>query len=168
MSINCPVCRWLHEWGDNFNSSFVRGNVWRGEKGERKKPLRALLLVLSSWLCLWNKIRVLSFFFFLPLWYNLVGVGEVALDVLHLERVSIADLVVSPAVVGRLDHNDITPRAAEINCISFTWELPPDQPERQGRSAEPWQRVRRTETEKKHIKSGEKKNELKGSLLLIQ
>lgn len=47
MSINCPVCRWLHEWGDNFNSSFVRGNVWRGEKGEREKKQKNESLTFS-------------------------------------------------------------------------------------------------------------------------
>ncbi|MEQ2177518.1 hypothetical protein GOODEAATRI_004433 [Goodea atripinnis] len=63
-------------------------------------------------------------------------IGEVAVDILHLERVSVTDLVVSAAVVGCLDHDDITPGTAEINGISFTRELSPDQPERQGRTAE--------------------------------
>jgi len=74
----------------------------------------------------------------LPLRYDLVGVGQIAVDVLHLERVGVADLVVGPAVVGRLDHDDITARAAEINGVSFAGELPPDQAERQGRPAELW------------------------------
>lgn len=108
--------------------------LWRREGG-------CILCLLSSWLCLWNKSPLLPSV--LPLWYNLVGIGEVAVDVLHLERVSVTDLVVSPAVVGRLNHNDITPRATEINCISFAWKLSPDQPERQGRTAEPWQRRQR-------------------------
>lgn len=42
MSINCPVCRRLHEWGDNFNSSFVRG-----EKGEREKKQKSESLTFS-------------------------------------------------------------------------------------------------------------------------
>lgn len=139
MLINCPVRRWMHKQGDNFNCSFVYKNIrWREEGG-----MRSILVLSSSWLCLWNKIPPHPSV--LPLWYNLVGIGEVAVDVFHLEWVSVTDLVVSPAVVGRLDHNDITPWAAEINCISLTWELSPDQPKRQGRTAEPWH----AKTEKK-------------------
>lgn len=141
MLINCPVCRWLHEQDDHFikKISFVCRNVKRREEKRTQPPWGSYLP--SSWLCLWNKIPSLPSV--LPLWYNLVGIGEVAVDILHLEWVSVTDLVISPAVVGRLNHNDITPRAAEINCISLTWELPPDQPERQGCPAEPWQRQRR-------------------------
>lgn len=152
MLINCPVCTWLHKQGDNLNVSFVCRYV-RGSRRKKKKGL----YFASSWLCLWNKISPLPSV--LPLWYDLVGIGEVAVDVLHLEWVSVTDLVIGSAVVGRLDHNDITPRAAEINCISFTWELPPDQPERQGRTDESWQRHKdRDKTFREIIK-------LKGSLL---
>lgn len=104
-----------------------------------------------SWLCLWNKIPPIPSP--LPLWYNLVGIGEVAVDILHLEWVSVTDLVISTTVVGRLDHNDITPRAAEINCISFTRELSPDQPKRQGRTAEPWHRDREKTSQRYLVKS---------------
>lgn len=137
MLINCPVCRWLQEQGDNLSISFVC-------ESEKVKQINKKRSLSSSWSCLWNQIPPLPRV--LPLWYNLVGIGEVAVDVLHLERVSVTDLVVSPAIVGRLDHNDITPRAAEINCISFAWELSPDQPERQGRTAEPWRRRQRRKT----------------------
>lgn len=138
MLINCPARRWLHKQHDNFNCSFLYKNVRWKEGGGGTRTIRS---TPSSWLCLWNKIP--SRPSILPLWYNLVGIREVAVDVFHLEGVSVTDLVVSPAVVGCLDHNDITPRAAEINCISLTRELPPDQPERQGRAAEPWHTQRR-------------------------
>lgn len=132
MLISCPGRRWLCEQGDHLRCSFVCKYIgWLKEK-----RMRSIHFLSSSWLCLWNQIPPLPSI--LPLWYNLVGIGEVAVDVLHLEWVSVADLVISPAVVGRLDHNDITPWAAEINCISLTRELSPDQPERQGRTAEPW------------------------------
>lgn len=138
MSINYPACRRLQKQGDNSSISFACSS--EGGKGWCGASIRC---ILGSWLCLWNKSPLLPGV--LPLWYNLVGIGEVAVDILHLERVSIADLVVCPPVVGCLDHNDITPRATEINCISFAWKLSPDQPERQGRTAEPWQRRQRTD-----------------------
>ena len=90
--------------------------------------------VLNSCSSLWNEIPSLPRV--LPLWYNLVGIGEVAVDVLHLERVSVADLVIGPAVVSCLDHDDVTPRATEINGISLARELSPDQAEGQRCTAE--------------------------------
>lgn len=133
--INSPGCRWQHKQENPLLFEFRKVSP-EGEK-------EAHISLHCSWSCLWNMNPPLPWV--LPLWYNLVGIGEVAVDVLHLERVSVTDLVVSAAVVGRLDHNDITPRAAEINCISLAWELSPDQPERQGCSAEPCN----TQTKKK-------------------
>lgn len=55
----------------------------------------------------------------LPLRYDFVGVREVAVNVFHLERVSVTNLVVCAAVVGGFDHDDVTPRAPEINGVAL-------------------------------------------------
>ncbi len=44
----------------------------------------------------------------LPLRHDLERIGQITVDVLHLKGVSVADLVVCPAVIGTLDHDDIT------------------------------------------------------------
>ena len=72
----------------------------------------------------------------LPLRYDFVGIGEVAVDIFHLERVSITDLVIGAAVVCRLNHDDVAPRAAEIDGVALAGKLPPDQAKGQGSTAE--------------------------------
>lgn len=72
----------------------------------------------------------------LPLRYDFVGIWEVAVDVFHLERVGVADLVVRAAVVGRLDHDDVTPWASEVNGVTFARELSAYQAEWQSCSTE--------------------------------
>lgn len=61
----------------------------------------------------------------LPLWHDLVGVWKIAVYVLHLERVGIADLVVRSAIVGAFDHNDITSWTPQINGVTLTRQLSP-------------------------------------------
>lgn len=68
--------------------------------------------------------------FTVPLRYDFVGVREVAVNVFHLERVSVANLVVCAAVVGGFYHDDITPWAAEIDGVALAGQLSPHQAER--------------------------------------
>lgn len=44
----------------------------------------------------------------LPLRHDLECIGQITVDVLHLKGVSVADLVICPAVIGTLNHDDIT------------------------------------------------------------
>lgn len=67
----------------------------------------------------------------LPLRYDFIGIREVAINVVHLERVSVAYFVVCAAVVGGFDHDDITSRAAEINGVALTGQLSAHQTKRQ-------------------------------------
>lgn len=76
----------------------------------------------------------------LPLWHDLVGIWKIAVDVLHLEGVSIANLVVRSAVVGGFDHYDITSWTPKINGVAFTRQLSPHQAKRQDSPTKPWGR----------------------------
>ena len=62
----------------------------------------------------------------LPLSHNFEGIWEVAVGILHLKRVSIANLVVCPTVVGALNHDDITARTAQVDGITFTGQFSPN------------------------------------------
>lgn len=55
-----------------------------------------------------------------PLGHDLEGIGQVALHVLHLERVGITDLVICAPVVSILHHDDVTAWAPQLNGITFT------------------------------------------------
>lgn len=61
----------------------------------------------------------------LPLRHDLVGIWKIAVGVLHLERIGIADLVICSAVVGAFDHYDITSWTPQINGVTLTRQLPP-------------------------------------------
>lgn len=60
-----------------------------------------------------------------PLGHDLERVRQVALGVLHLEGVGVADLVVSAAVVGRLHHDHVAAGATQLNGVALTRQLPP-------------------------------------------
>ena len=66
-----------------------------------------------------------------PLRHDLEGVRQVALHVLHLEWVGVADLVVCAPVVGVLHHDDVTAWAPQLDWVAFTGQLPAHQPERE-------------------------------------
>ena len=72
----------------------------------------------------------------LPLGHDLEGVGQVALHVLHLEGVGVADLVVGAAVVGRLDHDDVTSWAAQLDGVALARQLSAHQAERHRRATQ--------------------------------
>lgn len=82
-----------------------------------------------------------------PLRHDLKGIWQVALHILHLERVSIADFVICAPVVGVLHHDDVTAWAPQLNGVAFTcqlsahqseWEPSPAQAcEEQGRASHP-------------------------------
>ena len=61
----------------------------------------------------------------LPLGHDLVGIWKVAVHVLHLERVGVADLVVRPAVVGTFDHDDVTSRTPQVDGVALAGQLSP-------------------------------------------
>lgn len=65
--------------------------------------------------------------YFLPLCHNFVGVWKEAFCVLHLERVSITDLVICPSIVGTFYHDNIAAWTAQVDGVAFTGELPPHQ-----------------------------------------
>lgn len=73
---------------------------------------------------------------FLPLCHNFVGVWKEAFCVLHLEGVSITDLVVCPAVVGAFYHDDIAAGTPQVDGVAFAGQLPPHQTKRECCSAE--------------------------------
>lgn len=56
----------------------------------------------------------------LPLSHDFEGIREVAVCVLHLKGVCIADLVVRPTVVRTLDHDDVTARTSQVYRITLT------------------------------------------------
>lgn len=58
-----------------------------------------------------------------PLRHNLIGIWQITPDVLHLSRVRVTDLVISPPIVGTLDHDDIGSWAAELDGVALTGEL---------------------------------------------
>lgn len=62
-----------------------------------------------------------------PVRHDLEGIWLVTLHVLHLKRISIADLVIRAAVVGRLNHDDIASWAAQFNGVTFARQLSPHQ-----------------------------------------
>lgn len=62
---------------------------------------------------------------FLPLRHDLVGIWKIAVDVLHLERVGVADLVIRSAIVGALNHYDITSRTPQVDGVTLTRQLSP-------------------------------------------
>lgn len=62
---------------------------------------------------------------FLPLWHDFVGIWKIAVDVLHLEGVSIADFVVCSAVVGTFNHDDITSWTPQVDGVALTGQLSP-------------------------------------------
>lgn len=62
---------------------------------------------------------------FLPLRHDLVGIWKIAVDVLHLERVGVADLVIRSAIVGTFDHYDITSWTPQINGVALARQLSP-------------------------------------------
>lgn len=63
-----------------------------------------------------------------PLRHDLEGIRQVALHILHLERVSIADLVVRASIVGIFHHDDIAAWAPKLDGVAFTCQLPAHQP----------------------------------------
>lgn len=67
---------------------------------------------------------------FLPLCHNFVGVWKEAFCVLHLERVSITDLVVCPSIVSTFYHDNIASWTPQVNGVAFAGELPPNQTKR--------------------------------------
>lgn len=81
----------------------------------------------------------------LPLRYDFVGIWEVAVDVFHLDRVGVTDLVVRAAIVGRLDHDDVAPRASEVDGVTFARELPAYQAEWESCSTECWKSHKKEE-----------------------
>ena len=81
--------------------------------------------------------------------HDLVGVGQVTARVLHLRRVGVADFVVGAAVVGALDHDDVGPRAAQLDGVALARQLPPHHRHGHGRAAERW-REREREREREN------------------
>lgn len=71
-----------------------------------------------------------------PLRHDLEGVRQVALHVLHLERVSVADLVVRAPVIGVFHHDDVTARAPQLDGVAFARQLPAHQPKRESSPAQ--------------------------------
>lgn len=63
----------------------------------------------------------------LPLRHDFEGVWKVALDIFHLEGISVADLVIRAPIVGILHHDDITAWTAQLNRITLTCQFPPNQ-----------------------------------------
>lgn len=61
----------------------------------------------------------------LPLRHDLVGIREIAVDVLHLERVGVTDLVIRSAIIGTFDHYDITSGTAQIDGVTLARQLSP-------------------------------------------
>lgn len=72
----------------------------------------------------------------IPLRHNLVGIWQITSDVLHLSRVRITDFVVSPAVVGTFDHDDVGPWTAQLYGVALTGQLSADHGHRDGGAAE--------------------------------
>lgn len=72
----------------------------------------------------------------LPLRHDLVGVGEVAARVLHLRQVGVADLIVRAAVVGALDHDDVSAGAAQLDGVALARQFPPHHRHGDGRPTE--------------------------------
>ena len=66
-----------------------------------------------------------------PLGHDLEGVRQIALHVLHLERVSVADLVIRAPIVGVLHHDDVAARAPQLDGVAFTCQLTAHQPKRE-------------------------------------
>lgn len=62
----------------------------------------------------------------IPLRHNLIGIRQVASYILHLSRVRVTDFVISPPIVGTLNHDDVCSWAAELNGVALTGELPAD------------------------------------------
>lgn len=73
---------------------------------------------------------------FSPLGHDLVGIWQVAARILHLCRVCVADLVVGAAVVGTLDHDDVSARTAQLDGVALTRQLPPHHRHGDGSSTE--------------------------------
>ena len=63
-----------------------------------------------------------------PLGHDLEGIRQVALHVLHLERVGVADLVICAPIVGILHHDNVAARAPQLDGVAFTCQLPAHQP----------------------------------------
>lgn len=78
----------------------------------------------------------------LPLRHDLERVGEIAVDVLHLKGVSVADLVVRAAVISALDHDDVTSWTTQVDGVTLARELTPYQAKWHGCPAESWKRER--------------------------
>lgn len=71
-----------------------------------------------------------------PLRHDLEGVGQVALHVLHLERVCVTDLIVRAPVVGVLHHDDVAAWAPQLDGVAFAGQLPAHQPKWEPRPAQ--------------------------------
>lgn len=113
------------------------------QQSTTKKMLSCLSIVSLLWqqkVALHVFISITEVSAVLPLWHDLVGVWKIAVYVLHLERVGIADLVVRSAIVGAFDHNDITSWTPQINGVTLARQLSPHQAKWQGSSTEPWGR----------------------------
>lgn len=63
----------------------------------------------------------------LPLGHDFEGIWKIALDILHLEGISITDLVVRTPIVGIFHHDNITAWAAQLNGVALTCQFPPNQ-----------------------------------------
>lgn len=74
----------------------------------------------------------------IPLRHNLIGIGQVASDVLHLSWVGVTDLVVGPPVVGTFNHDDVGARTAELNGVALAGQLPADHGHGDRGAAESW------------------------------
>lgn len=102
------------------------------QNDQQRSTTKKMLSCLSIVSLLWQRKVALHVFIsitevsaVLPLWHDLVGVWKIAVYVLHLERVGIADLVVRSAIVGAFDHNDITSWTPQINRVTLARQLSP-------------------------------------------
>lgn len=75
-----------------------------------------------------------------PLGHYLVGIREVAVDIFHLEGVSITDLVIRASIISTLNHDDITSWTAQVNWVALAGQFPPDQTKWQCSPTEAWGR----------------------------
>lgn len=73
---------------------------------------------------------------FSPLRHDLVRIWQVTPGVLHLRQVCVTDLVVSAAIVGALDHDDVRAGAAQLDGVALARQLPPDHRHGDGCSTE--------------------------------
>lgn len=76
---------------------------------------------------------------FVPLRHNLIGIRQIASDILHLSGVRVTDFVVGPPIVGALDHDNICSWTAELYGVALTGQLSAHHGHRNGGAAESYQ-----------------------------